>query len=260
MRRIARKFLSPVYKLYEKRLLSQVRKGPIPNHLAVIMDGNRRYAESLGLHPNEGHVIGKDTLENLSDWCRNLNIRYLTVYAFSLENFGREEEELEALMDLFEESFRNAGEDPRVHKYKVRVRALGHRELLPDRVVEAIEYAESRTKDYKDYNYSLAVAYGGRQEIVRSMKKIAEKIKSGEIDTDQIDADLISDNLYTSGLPDPDLILRTSGEERVSNFLLWQLAYTEIFFIDKMWPDFNKNDFKKILNKFRNIKRNFGKI
>ena len=258
MRRIARKFLSPVYKLYEKRLLSQVRKGPIPNHLAVIMDGNRRYAESLGLHPNEGHVIGKDTLENLSDWCRNLNIRYLTVYAFSLENFGREEEELEALMDLFEESFRNAGEDPRVHKYKVRVRALGHRELLPDRVVEAIEYAESRTKDYKDYNYSLAVAYGGRQEIVRSMKKIAEKIKSGEIDTDQIDADLISDNLYTSGLPDPDLILRTSGEERVSNFLLWQLAYSELYFADVFWPELRKIDFLRAIRSFQQRKRRLG--
>ena len=258
MRRIARKFLSPVYKLYEKRLLSQVRKGPIPNHLAVIMDGNRRYAESLGLHPNEGHVIGKDTLENLSDWCRNLNIRYLTVYAFSLENFKREEEELEALMDLFEESFRNAGDDPRVHKYKVRVRALGHRELLPDRVVEAIEYAESRTKDYKDYNYSLAVAYGGRQEIVRSMKKIAEKIKSGEIDTDQIDADLISDNLYTSGLPDPDLILRTSGEERVSNFLLWQLAYSELYFADVFWPELRKIDFLRAIRSFQQRKRRLG--
>ena len=258
MKRIARKLLSPVYKLYEKRLLSQVRKGPIPNHLAVIMDGNRRYAESLGLDLNEGHVRGKDTLENLSDWCRNLNIRYLTVYAFSLENFGREEEELEALMDLFEESFRNAGEDPRVHKYKVRVRALGHRELLPDRVVEAIEYAESRTKDYKDYNYSLAVAYGGRQEIVRSMKKIAEKIKSGEIDTDQIDADLISDNLYTSGLPDPDLILRTSGEERVSNFLLWQLAYSELYFADVFWPELRKIDFLRAIRSFQQRKRRLG--
>ena len=259
MRRIARKFLSPVYKLYEKRLLSQVRKGPIPNHLAVIMDGNRRYAESLGLHPNEGHVRGKDTLENLSDWCRNLNIRYLTVYAFSLENFKRDEEELEALMDLFKESFRNAGEDPRVHKYKVRVRALGHRELLPDRVVEAIEYAESRTKDYKDYNYSLAVAYGGRQEIVRSMKKIAEKIKSGEIDIDQIDADLISDNLYTSGLPDPDLILRTSGEERVSNFLLWQLAYSELYFADVFWPELRKIDFLRAIRSFQQRKRRLGR-
>lgn len=258
MRRLVRKFLSPVYKLYEKRLLSQVRKGPVPNHLAVIMDGNRRYAENLGLHPNEGHVIGKGTLENLSDWCRDLNIRYLTVYAFSLENFGRKEEELEALMVLFEESFRSAGDDPRVHNNKVRVRALGHRELLPDSVVEAIEYAESRTKDYKDYNYSLAVAYGGRQEIVRSMKKIGEKIKSGEIDSNQIDADLISDNLYTSGLPDPDLVLRTSGEERVSNFLLWQLAYSELYFADVFWPELRKIDFLRAIRSFQQRKRRLG--
>jgi len=228
--------LSPVYKLYEKRLLSQVRKGPIPNHLAVIMDGNRRYAESLGLNPSEGHVVGKGTLEN----------------------FRRDEEELEVLMDLFEESFRSAGEDPRVHENKVRVRALGHRELLPDRVVEAIEYAESRTKDYKDYNYSLAVAYGGRQEIVRSMKKIGEKIESGEIDSSQINADLISDNLYTSDLPDPDLILRTSGEERVSNFLLWQLAYSELYFADVFWPELRKIDFLRAIRSFQQRKRRLG--
>ncbi len=259
MIRIARKFLSPVYKLYERRLLGQVRKGPVPNHLAVIMDGNRRYAESLGLHPNEGHAVGKSTLENLSDWCHNLNIRYLTVYAFSLENFARKEEELEALMDLFEESFRTVGDDPRVHENKVRVRAIGHRELLPERVVEAIEYAESRTKDYKNYNYNLAVAYGGRQEIVRSMKKIAKKIKSGEIDINQITAELISDNLYTSDLPDPDLILRTSGEERVSNFLLWQLAYSELYFADIFWPEMRKIDFLRAIRSFQQRKRRLGR-
>jgi len=259
VRRIARKFLSPVYKLYEKRLLSQIRKGPVPNHLAVIMDGNRRYAENLGLHPNDGHIVGKNTLENLSDWCQNLNIRYLTVYAFSLENFGRGKEELDSLMDLFAESFRSAGDDPRVHKNEVRVRAIGHRELLPDRVVEAIEYAESRTKDYTNYNYNLAVAYGGRQEIVRSMKKIAEKIKSDEITINQIDADLISDNLYTSDLPDPDLILRTSGEERVSNFLLWQLAYSELYFADVFWPDMRKIDFLRAIRSFQQRKRRLGR-
>ena len=258
MIRVARKFLSPVYKLYEKRLLKQVRKGPVPNHLAVIMDGNRRYAESLGLHPNEGHAVGKSTLENLSDWCHDLKIRYLTVYAFSLENFARKEEELDALMDLFEESFRSAGDDPRVHENKVRVRAIGHRELLPQRVIQAIEYAESRTKDYKNYNYNLAVAYGGRQEIVRSMEKIAVKIKSGEIDIDQITAELISDNLYTSDLPDPDLILRTSGEERISNFLLWQLAYSELYFADVFWPDMRKIDFLRAIRSFQQRKRRLG--
>ena len=256
--RVARRFLSPVYKLYEKRLEREIRKGQVPKHLAVIMDGNRRYAESLGILPHEGHIVGKSTLENLSDWCRSLNITYLTVYAFSLENFSRTEEELEPLMDLFEESFRNAGDDPRVHENKVRVRAIGHREMLPDKVVKAIEYAESRTREYSDFNYNLAVAYGGRQELVRSMEKIANNIKNGELNPEEIDADLISSNLYTSGLPDPDLILRTSGEERISNFLLWQLAYSELYFADVYWPDMRKIDFLRAIRSFQKRKRRLG--
>ena len=257
--RVARRFLSPVYKIYEKRLERQIRKGAVPKHLAVIMDGNRRYAEDLGILPHEGHIEGKSTLENLSDWCRNLNIKHLTVYAFSLENFDRDEKELGPLMDLFEESFRNAGDDPRVHYNKVRVRAIGHREMLPDKVVEAIEYAESKTKDYNDFNYNLAVAYGGRQELVRSMEKIAKKVKSGEIEPSDIDAQLISSNLYTSGLPDPDLILRTSGEERISNFLLWQLAYSELYFADVFWPDMRKIDFLRAIRSFQKRKRRLGR-
>ena len=257
--RVARRFLSPVYKIYEKRLERQIRKGTVPKHLAVIMDGNRRYAEDLGILPHEGHIEGKSTLENLSDWCRNLDIKHLTVYAFSLENFDRDEKELGPLMDLFEESFRNAGDDPRVHDNKVRVRAIGHREMLPAKVVEAIEYAESKTKDYNDFNYNLAVAYGGRQELVRSMEKIAQKVKKGEIEPGEIDTKLISSNLYTSGLPDPDLILRTSGEERISNFLLWQLAYSELYFADVFWPDMRKIDFLRAIRSFQKRKRRLGR-
>ena len=257
--RVARRFLSPVYKIYEKRLERQIRKGTVPKHLAVIMDGNRRYAEDLGILPHEGHIEGKSTLENLSDWCRNLDIKHLTVYAFSLENFDRDEKELGPLMDLFEESFRNAGDDSRGHDNKVRVRAIGHREMLPAKVVEAIEYAESKTKDYNDFNYNLAVAYGGRQELVRSMEKIAQKVKKGEIEPGEIDAELISSNLYTSGLPDPDLILRTSGEERISNFLLWQLAYSELYFADVFWPDMRKIDFLRAIRSFQKRKRRLGR-
>jgi tritrans,polycis-undecaprenyl-diphosphate synthase [geranylgeranyl-diphosphate specific] len=257
--RVARRFLSPVYKLYEKRLEREIRKSSVPKHLAVIMDGNRRYAESLGILPHEGHIVGKSTLENLSDWCRSLNITYLTVYAFSLENFNRSKEELEPLMDLFEESFRSAGDDPRVHENRVRIRAIGHREMLPNKVVKAIEYAESRTREYSDFNYNLAVAYGGRQELVRSMEIIANKIKEGELNPEEIDADLISSNLYTSGLPDPDLILRTSGEERISNFLLWQLAYSELYFADVYWPDMRKIDFLRAIRSFQKRKRRLGK-
>ena len=257
--RVARRFLSPVYKVYEKRLERQIKRGQVPKHLAVIMDGNRRYAENLGILPHEGHIKGKSTLENLSDWCRHLGIRHLTVYAFSLENFDRDEKELSPLMDLFEESFRSAGDDPRVHQNKVRVRAIGHREMLPDKVVKAIEYAESKTKDYNDFNYNLAVAYGGRQELVRSMEKIAEKVKDGKIIPSEIDAELISSNLYTSGLPDPDLILRTSGEERISNFLLWQIAYSELYFADVYWPDMRKIDFLRAIRSFQKRKRRLGR-
>ena len=257
--RVARRFLSPVYKVYEKRLERQIKRGQVPKHLAVIMDGNRRYADNLGLLPHEGHIKGKSTLENLSDWCRHLGIRHLTVYAFSLENFDRDEKELSPLMDLFEESFRSAGDDPRVHQNKVRVRAIGHREMLPDKVVKAIEYAESKTKDYNDFNYNLAVAYGGRQELVRSMEKIAEKVKEGKIIPSEIDAELISSNLYTSGLPDPDLILRTSGEERISNFLLWQIAYSELYFADVYWPDMRKIDFLRAIRSFQKRKRRLGR-
>ena len=256
--RVARRFLSPVYKMYEKRLERQMKKGQIPKHLAVIMDGNRRYAENLGILPHEGHKEGKHTLENLSDWCRNLGIKYLTVYAFSLENFSRGKNELEPLMDLFEESFMSAGDDSRVHENKVRIRAIGHREMLPDKVVKAIEYAEFKTKDYTNFNYNLAVAYGGRQELVRSMEKIAMKVKQGLLDPKDIDADLVSSNLYTSGLPDPDLILRTSGEERISNFLLWQLAYSELYFSDVYWPDMRKIDFLRAIRSFQKRKRRLG--
>ena len=223
------------------------------------MDGNRRYAEDLGILPHEGHVKGKSTLENLSDWCRKLGIKHLTVYAFSLENFDRDEKELSPLMDLFEESFKNAGDDPRVHDNKVRVRAIGHREMLPNKVVKAIEYAESKTKDYEDFNYNLAVAYGGRQELVRSMEMIAQKVKEGEIEPSEIDAKLISSSLYTSGLPDPDLILRTSGEERISNFLLWQIAYSELYFADVYWPDMRKIDFLRAIRSFQKRKRRLGR-
>ena len=257
--KLARKAVSPIYAVYQRRLENQIKKGEVPNHLAVIMDGNRRYAESAGLLPHEGHLEGKNTLENLSDWCRSVGIKILTVYAFSLENFNRSEDELEKLMDLFEESFRNAGDDPRVHKNNVRVRALGHRELLPERVIDAIDYAESKTKDYNSFNYNLAVAYGGRQEIIRSMKILGKMIEDKKLKADDIDADLISSNLYTSDLPDPDLILRTSGEERISNFLLWQLAYSELYFADVFWPDMRKIDFLRAIRSFQQRNRRLGK-
>lgn len=256
---ITRLISEAAYQAYEKKLLSQVRKGKIPQHLAIIMDGNRRYAYVLGLGKTEGHEKGKEKLEEVLEWCLEVGIRILTVYAFSTENLNRPKDEVDKLMKLFAENFRRAGDDERAHKHRIRIRALGQRELLPKEVVDAIEYAEERTKGYDDYFYNLAVAYGGREEILNAIKSVALDVKSGRIDVDDIDEKLISSRLYTSGLPDPDLILRTSGEERISNFLLWQLAYSELCFVDVYWPGFRKIDFLRAIRSYQMRQRRYGK-
>jgi len=246
------------YQAYEKRLLRQVKTAPPPNHLAVIMDGNRRFAEELGLHPVRGHERGREKLEEVLEWCLDVGVRILTVYAFSTENFSRPREEVEHLMRLFAENFRRVADDERVHKHHIRVRAFGKRELLPDYVVEAIEYAEGRTKAYGDYAFNLAVAYGGREEIVEAMRGLARDAVAGKIDPEAIDAKALTQKLYTADLPDPDLVLRTSGEERISNFLLWQLAYSELYFVDVYWPGFRKVDFLRAIRSYQQRKRRFG--
>ena len=246
------------YQAYEKRLLRQVKTAPPPNHLAVIMDGNRRFAEELGLHPVRGHERGREKLEEVLEWCLDVGVRILTVYAFSTENFNRPREEVEHLMRLFAENFRRLADDERVHKHHIRVRVFGKRELLPDYVVEAIEYAEGRTKAYVDYAFNLAVAYGGREEIVEAMRGLARDAVAGKIDPEAIDAKALTQKLYTADLPDPDLVLRTSGEERISNFLLWQLAYSELYFVDVYWPGFRKVDFLRAIRSYQQRKRRFG--
>ena len=253
------RLLGPVYTLYQKRLVRQLRQGPLPHHLAVIMDGNRRFAEQLGLAPFEGHLRGRGKLEEMMEWCQELGIRVLTVYAFSTENLDRAPEELETLMDLFADAFRQVGNDPRIHGNRVRVCALGHRELLPERVRAAIAYAEERTAQYDDYRYNIAVAYGGRQEIIQAVRQLARKVQAGELAPDDIDTGMVSRHLYTGDLPDPDLILRTSGEERVSNFLLWQLAYSEFYFADVYWPALRKVDFLRAIRAYQQRQRRRGR-
>ncbi|MCK4442992.1 MAG: di-trans,poly-cis-decaprenylcistransferase, partial [Thermoplasmata archaeon] len=240
---ISRIISETAYQAYEKKLLNQILQGTIPKHLAIIMDGNRRYAYQLGLGKTSGHEKGKEKLEQVLEWCLEVGIKILTVYAFSTENLKRPKEEVDKLMKLFAENFRKANDDERVHKYKIRIKVLGQKDLLPDYVAEAIDFAENVTKDYDGYYYNLAIAYGGREEILNAIKAVATDVKSGALDVEDINEELISSKLYTSGLPDPDLILRTSGEERVSNFLLWQLAYSELYFVDVYWPGFRKIDF-----------------
>lgn len=222
------------------------------------MDGNRRFARQLGLETDDGHEMGKEKLEEMLNWCTEIGIKILTVYAFSRENLKRDNEEVEHLMNLFENNFKKAAEDKRVHKNKIRIQAIGALDILPENVRESIRYAEEKTKDYDDYYFNIAVAYGGREEIIQAIKKIAKDVKEGELDIENIDEKTFNKNLYTSDFPDPDLILRTSGEERISNFLLWQLAYSELYFTDIYWPGFRKIDFLRAIRSYQNRQRRFG--
>jgi tritrans,polycis-undecaprenyl-diphosphate synthase [geranylgeranyl-diphosphate specific] len=222
------------------------------------MDGNRRFARELGLEPSEGHLRGKDKLEEMMDWCLEVGVTILTVFAFSTENLKRQSEEVDRLMDLFAENFRKAGDDKRAHKYGIRVKAIGQRTLLPQHVQDAIAYAEEKTKNYENYLYNIAVAYGSREEILSAIRDIAEDVKAGKIESKDIDSKVFSSYLYTADLPDPDLVLRTSGEERVSNFLLWQLAYSELYFADIYWPGFRKVDFLRAVRSYQKRQRRYG--
>jgi len=230
----------------------------VPTHVAVIMDGNRRFAKQLGLEEGSGHIKGREKLEEMLDWCLSLDIKILTVYAFSTENFKRDTEEVQKLMDLFKKNFRKAAEDERVHENKIKINAIGNIEKLPKDVKESIHYAEKKTEDYDNYFFNIAVGYGGREEIVHAIQKVAKDVKEGKLDIDEIDEKVFADRLYTSDFPDPDLILRTSGEERISNFLLWQSAYSELYFTDVYWPGFRKIDFLRAIRSYQNRHRRIG--
>ncbi len=256
---ISRAFSTTAYQTYEKRLFKEVFSRPVPHHVAIIMDGNRRYAKEYGVMLAEGHEKGKDKLEEVLDWCLEVGVRTLTVYAFSTENVSRESEEINVLMRMFMSNFRMLGDDERVHRHRIRVRVLGQRDQLPDDLRESIEYAEDRTKDYDSYFFNVAVGYGGREEIVQAIRRIAEAVRDGRMEVSEIDERSFSEFLYTSDMPDPDLILRTSGEERISNFLLWQLAYSELYFSDVYWPGFRKVDFLRAIRSYQLRMRRFGK-
>jgi len=250
---------SEIERIHAKKMLEEIKKRPVPTHLAIIMDGNRRYALKEGLHPQEGHKKGKDKLEEVVSWCHEVGIKALTVYAFSTENFNRPKEEVEHLMKLFEEDLKKIASDKRTHENKVRVKVIGQLERLPERVRKEAEKVMEETKNYDKYYFNIAIGYGGREEIVDAVKKIALDVKKGKINPDEIREDMISSYLYTSDTPDPDLILRTSGEERISNFLLWQLAYSELYFSDVYWPALKKTDFLKVIQSYQRRQRRYGK-
>ncbi len=251
-------FAKKIREFKDYKLLEETKKNSIPRHVAIIMDGNRRFAQGLGLKPTAGHEFGRDKIEEVLQWCFDLKIKNLTVYAFSTENFSRKNNEVKTLMDLCKKELDKASKDSRIHKNKVKVRILGHLDSLPKSIKKSAENIMDQTKKYDKYSFNIALAYGGREEILQAIKKIAEDVKENKIEIDEIKEEIVSKYLYTNGIPDPDIILRTSGEERISNFLLWQLAYSELYFSDVYWPAFQKRDFLKAIRTFQKRNRRYG--
>ena len=249
-----------VYKLYEKWLWQQVKNGRKPEHIAIILDGNRRWASGLSLNPWVGHHYGAEKTEDLLDWCMDLGVKSITLYAFSTENFTRSSQEVDGILRIVEEKLSELLKAERIHKNKVRVKVIGRSDLLPESLQEMIEQVEEATKNYGKHFLNLALAYGGRAEIVDAARKIAQKVRSGRLESDEIDEDVFERHLYTSHMPqqDPDLIVRTSGEERLSGFLLWQSAYSELCFLDVYWPAFRKIDLLRAIRTYQMRKRRFG--
>jgi len=230
----------------------------IPTHIAMIMDGNGRWAEKRNLPRSAGHKKGADAVKKAVEAAIELGISYLTLYAFSTENWKRPKDEVQLLMNLLREYLKNDVEE--YASKGVCVKFIGERYMLADDIIDMIEKTEEKTKDNKNLTVCIALSYGSRKEIEHSVKEIAKMVKSGDINVDDIDENLISNNLYTAGVPDPDLVIRTSGERRVSNYLLWQLAYAEFAFIDEYWPEFDKKLFIKILEDYNNRERRFGNV
>ena len=252
--------LQPLYSIYEWYISRNLDRDKMPNHVAIIMDGNRRYSKIQGnMSAIEGHKRGVDTLENVLEWCIDLGINIVTVYAFSTENFNRSEEEVSDLMKLFVNSFLSIRTNKKIHKNKVRLKAVGKLELFPQEVKDAIEDAEKSTEQYDEKLINIAMGYDGRVEIVDTFKKIAQKVKNGELEPEDIDEKMINENLYTKGLEDPNLVIRTSGEERLSGFLLWQSSYSELYFTDSLWPELRKVDFLRAIRSYTQRQRRFGR-
>lgn len=250
-----------VYKIYEKYLEHQISKKEKPKHIGLILDGNRRWAREKSLPTKLGHYFGAENAKNLLEWCYKLGIESVTVFAFSTENFNRPKEEVDELFAIMEEKLRELLQDERIHKYRVRVKGIGKTDLLPQSIRSLLSDIERNTADYNQHFLNIALAYGGRSEIVDAVKKICEEVKAGRLDPSTISAETIERHLYTSHLPhpDPDLIIRTSGEERLSGFLLWQSAYSELVFLDIFWPEFRKIDLMRAIRIYQQRDRRFGR-
>lgn len=234
----------------------ELNKENLPIHIAIIMDGNRRWAKEKDLETKQGHKEGAENLKRIAKYANEIGIKYLTVYAFSTENWKRTEEEVGALMFLLKWYLDDLLNSSDLDNVKINV--LGDITRLDPGIQKLILKLEDKTKDYTGLKLNIAFNYGGRDEITRAVKSIATSVKNNEISVEDINEDLISNNIYTAGMPDPDLLIRPGGEKRISNFLPWQLSYTEFIFTDKYWPDFNRDDLDEAILEFERRNRKFG--
>jgi undecaprenyl diphosphate synthase len=236
---------------------SQAHNGPSsPVHLALIMDGNGRWAKSRGLPRVEGHRRGADSVRTAITCCIKYGVRYLTLYSFSSENWKRPAQEVDDLMGLLRRYLQS--EIAELHKNGVRLRVIGDRSALSHDIISLIEDAETLTRKNQTLDLIVALSYGGRAEIANAARRVAEDVVSGRIAVEDIDEDAVASHLETVDIPDPDIMVRTSGEQRISNFLLWQMAYTEFVFLDTLWPDFSEKDFLQVISEFQRRERRFG--
>lgn len=252
-----------LYYVYARRLVRDLKRGPMPRHVGIILDGNRRHGRSIGItEPRELYDLGASKLDDVLDWCADLGIPTVTLWVFSTDNFQRPAAEVSGIFGSIEAKLTALACDPAIHRRRVRVRAIGCLAMLPEPVLAAINAAERATAGYDGLELNIAVAYGGRQEIADAVRgllkcRAANQSTLAEV-IDEITPESIACHLYTAGLPDPDLIIRTSGEIRLSGFLLWQSAHSEFYFTDVPWPAFRKIDFLRAIRSFQQRRRRFG--
>lgn len=261
-RRALRALVHPLYWLYERRLERRLDPAAMPEHIGLILDGNRRYARGIGLDVRHGHRFGVRKLKTFLEWCLEYGVRHVTLFVFSTENFSRAPDEVRYLLDLFVRESATLLNDLRLDAEQVRVKVIGQRHRLPPHVLEATEALELSTAAHEGMLLNIALAYGGREEITDAVRSILEEAvaegRSLESVAAELSADQLSNHLYTAGVPDPDFIIRTSGEQRLSGFLLWQSAYSEFYFCDALWPDFRRVDFLRAVRDYQRRERRYG--
>ncbi len=250
--------ISSFFSLFKIPSINELKKGDIPNHVGIIMDGNGRWASKRKLPRVLGHKAGVEALRRVIKLTSKLGIKYLTVFSFSSENWDRPKEEVEYLMGLFVDCL--SSELPLLNKKGVKIKMIGKKEGIPKKVLKSFENAENKTCKNKEMVFNIAFNYGSRQEIIEAVKKIFKAIGEGNLKLEEVDQNSFSKFLYTKDCPDPDLIIRTSGEYRISNFLLWQGAYTEFYFSKVFWPDFNEKHYLRAIFDYQKRNRRFGKL